>query len=159
MNRKPRTEAELYRWHTETLAHIAAHGEADRNRPALHEDEPQCGWYRRRLVPKGPFVPARVWVEPGQTDPETDELISPEVMRCEVDGARVPVDRAWTWIARYPISEDQYMAMLAGSFAEPRAMTVWFIDEMPDPPGNKAPENITEIMPPKGAPGPGEPLF
>lgn len=116
MDRRPRTEDEIYRWHRQTLAHIASHGAANRERPPIHESEPHAGWYRRRLVPKGAFVPARIWIEPPETDPETGDQVAPEKMLCEVDGKRVDVFRAWTWLAQHPISEEEYMDMKAGGF-------------------------------------------
>jgi hypothetical protein len=51
--------------------------------PAVLEDEPQAGFFAVRRFRygewvKGPFVPARIWIEPGEIDPETGELLSDE---------------------------------------------------------------------------------
>lgn len=148
MNRKPRTEAELYRWHRETLAHIETHGAADRNRPRMSENDPQPGWYMRRLVQKGPYVPCRIWVEPGGLD-EAGNMISPEKWFCEVDGQKRDVAREWTWLCGHPISEDKFMDMLTGAFAQPREtkhMASVAPGQVVDVPGNHS-TNIPEIIP------------
>jgi hypothetical protein len=49
--------------------------------PPVHDGEPQAGFFAVRRFrygewPQGPFVPARVWWEPGEIDPETGELLS-----------------------------------------------------------------------------------
>ncbi len=101
-----------YRWHTQTLQ-----AKKDGTKPPpIHENTPQCGWFVRRLVAKGPYVPCRIWLE-SPTDPETGELTGPELFRCEIDGQRRPVDREWTFLAGRPISEDEYMDMLASRMA------------------------------------------
>lgn len=155
MNRKPRTDDEIYKWHRDTLAYIEKHGEADRNRPRVSENEPQAGWFMRRLVAKGPYAPCRIWVEPGDLD-EAGNMTSPEKWFCEVDGARRDVAREWTWLCGRPISEDKYLDMLAGAFAQPREtqhVASVAPGEITEIPGNKGPENITESIPPGPAGG------
>ena len=41
------------------------------------EDEPQCGFYKRRFVRGGPFVPVAIWLHQ-EIDPETGELETQE---------------------------------------------------------------------------------
>lgn len=131
MNRKPRTEAELYRWHTDTLAHIAAHGEKDRNRPRVSENSPEAGWFMRRVEKNGAYVPCRIWVEWDMD--ENGDLAGPERWFCEVDGARRDVSREWTWLCARPITEDKYMDMLTGAFAQPRDNSPLFSEPAPAP--------------------------
>lgn len=87
--------------------------------PPIHENDPQCGWFMKKRTNHrdSDYVPCRIFLE-SQTDPETGELTGPEVMRCEVDGRRMDVSGMWTWLAGRPISEDQYMEMIAGTFRE-----------------------------------------
>lgn len=49
------------------------------------EDEPQPGFYKRRMVRNGPFVPVEIWLEQ-QIDPETGELVADERLRALVNG-------------------------------------------------------------------------
>lgn len=86
--------------------------------PAVHEGEPQEGFYAVRRFSygkwvQGPFVPARVWWEPGQIDPETGELLTDERCRAEVDGKELNPWTNWTWIGRRPISESEFMWLKA----------------------------------------------
>lgn len=106
MNRTPTSHSAAYKWHRDTMA-----GKAP---PITHE--PCCGWFRRRLVKGGPFVPARIFMEQ-PIDLETGELIGDEVMRCEVNGKSRPADDEWTWLADKPISREEYLDMTSASFA------------------------------------------
>lgn len=95
-----------FAWHTEALAD-AKLGDAlhRRNRVPIPAD-PQCGWYRRRLIKGGPWVPARIWIE-APVD-EAGELTGDEVMKCVVNGQMAdPVDQ-WGWLADQPISRADY---------------------------------------------------
>lgn len=75
-------------------------------------DEPQVGWYRRRLVKDGPWVPARIWRQP-MTDFMTDkDSTSHEELRCQVgDIARPPADQ-WNFLLNNPISRKDYDFMM-----------------------------------------------
>lgn len=106
MGRVPITQAAAYRWHREAVAG---------KEPAITH-EPQCGWFRRKLVKGGPFVPVRIFLEQ-PTDAKSGELVGDEVMRCEVNGKRRPPEEEWTWIADKPISREEYLEMTSGSFA------------------------------------------
>jgi hypothetical protein len=80
------------------------------DRPEIHENEPHCGWYQRRLVRLGPWVEAAIWcVAP--TDPETHELTGDEWLACMVAGElRNAVDQ-WTYLAGNPITPGRYRAI------------------------------------------------
>ncbi len=109
--RTPTSEAQAYRWHRLTM-------EAKENGtklPPVHSNDPQCGWFTRVLEKGGNPVPCRIWLE-SEVDPETGELLGPEVMRCEVNGRRRDPASEWDWLCGKPISEDRYMDMIAGNF-------------------------------------------
>ena len=111
--RRPTSPEQAYRWHS-----LAVIGQ----RPPIHDGHPECGWYMRTLKKDGDPVPATIYLEQ-PIDPQTGELTGPEVMICEVNGQRRnPVDE-WTWLARRPISEQQYLDMLGaqlGDLEEPK---------------------------------------
>lgn len=88
--------------------------------PPVHDGEPHAGYFAVRKFRygdwrQGPFVPARIWWEPGEIDPETGELMSDERCCAEVDGQPVDPWRAWTWLARRPISEREWQYLRAMS--------------------------------------------
>jgi hypothetical protein len=76
-------------------------------RQPTHEDEPHVGYYRKRLVARGPWVPASIYVE-REVCPETGELLSDETLRCEINGHPADPYEAWTWLARFPISRQEF---------------------------------------------------
>ena len=85
----------------------------DGRAPPIHEDQPQQGFYAVRRFrygewARGPFVPARIWWEPGEIDPDTGELLTDERCRCEIDGRPADPWRNWTWLARRPISLSEF---------------------------------------------------
>ena len=108
--RRARSEAEIYAWWRAALAGL---------RPAVHEDEPQCGWFRTRLVRLGPWCPARVWLHQ-VIDPETGELAEDERLLCEVDGDRRNPARAWISIASNPITEVAFDELVAARNLNPQ---------------------------------------
>lgn len=79
-------------------------------RPPIHDGEPQCGWYRARLVRGGPWVPVRIWME-SPTDPETGELIADEFVRAEIDGREVDPAEVWIRACAHPITEETFNYM------------------------------------------------
>lgn len=72
------------------------------------EDEPQCGFYKRRFVRGGPFVPVAIWLHQ-EIDPETGELTAPEELRAIENGR--PIDPLRAWIYARAISEPEYGAL------------------------------------------------
>jgi hypothetical protein len=81
--------------------------------------EPQCGFYKRRLVHGGPFVPARIWLEQ-EVDPDTGELVADEVLRCEVNGQRCDPIEQWPRLFNNAITETEHSYMVAT-----RAWAAW----------------------------------
>lgn len=107
--RQPTTPAQRWAWWEASI---------DGQPLPIHEDEPETGFYAVRRFRygdwvRGPLVPARVWWEPGEIDPETGELLTDEKCRAEIDGQPVNPWRKWTWIARRPISETEWQWLKA----------------------------------------------
>ena len=102
---KPTPHAALYAWHTEAMKGVF--GEFD-----IHiGEEPQCGWFKRKLVKGGPFVPARVWMY--QPVDDEGDLCGDEVLQCEVDGKFADPEEAWSWLCGNPISEAEFKHLTA----------------------------------------------
>lgn len=75
------------------------------DKPAITA-EPRAGFYKRRMVKGGPFVPVHIWIE-RELD-EAGDLLSDEVVKCTVDGVLVDVSAHWTFAAGNPISEREF---------------------------------------------------
>ena len=99
MIRQPSDPEAIYSWWRRSVA-----GE----RVPRIEDEPQCGFYKRRFVRGGPFVPVAIWLHQ-EIDPETGELTAPEELRAIEIGR--PVDPLRAWIYARAISEPEYGAL------------------------------------------------
>jgi len=104
--RRPTTRDKAYAWWRAALA-----GE----KPPIHHGEPQPGYYTRALIRGGPQVPCSIWLE--ATVDADGELTGPEILKCEIDGRPADPHEAWTWLAKRPISEADYMAMVGAAFA------------------------------------------
>ena len=91
----------------------------------IHDGDPQPGFYRRRMVRHGPWVPVRIWLEQ-PIDDETGELTGDETLRCEVDGRDADPFRHWTYVADQPISEADFDYM--------REHAAWALRHAPDHP-------------------------
>lgn len=81
-------------------------------RPAI-TGEPQCGFFKRRLVKGGPWVPVHIWIERELDD--AGELLSDEQIMCSVDGRIADVEAHWSYACAKPISEAEfdYLARLS----------------------------------------------
>ena len=90
---------------------MAWHGAAMRgDKPAIHDCDPNMGWFKVRLVRGGPFVPAKIWID-RDLCPSTGELTAPEEFTCDVNGqCRDPYDQ-WVWLAKNPISKAAYLEL------------------------------------------------
>ena len=100
--RTPTPDSIAYRWHRDMLAG---------DRPATHDGDPQCGWFKTRLIKGGPWVPARIWIE-REIDHETGELCGPEEYRCEINGESKDPMIAWSYLAHSPISEADHAELV-----------------------------------------------
>lgn len=104
MIRRPTPHDILYRWHSEAVKGV--YGDIKGVDPT-----PECGWYKRRLVKGGIFVPARIWME--QTVDDAGELVEDERLMCEVNGNYCDADEEWLHLANHPITEAEYTYMHA----------------------------------------------
>lgn len=100
--REPRpTPAKVaYAWHRAAVA-----GE----KPPRHKDHPQCGWFKTRMHPSWPWVPARIWLD-REIDMTTGLLARPEELVCEVGPDRPAAREAWPSLI--PISKADYDALV-----------------------------------------------
>lgn len=85
---------------------------AAKERPPIQVDQPEPGYYRRRLVKNGPFVACRIWIE-RDIDPDTGEIIADDKYLCTVDGKPASAMEQWSWLASHAISKEEYDFMLA----------------------------------------------
>lgn len=109
--RAPTDRRELYRWWSTVIAAI---GDFRSLREAVDRgvkigpipDDPQCGFYKRRLTVGGPFVEARIYLEQPLT--RDGELAGDEVLKCQIgDDFYDPADQ-WPYLANRPISQEEY---------------------------------------------------
>lgn len=96
-----RPTSDQYEWHTKALA-----GE---NPPITHEAQP--GWFLKKEAP-GVMTPCKIWLEQ-PVDEETGELLGDELLVCECGGVPCDAQEAWLWLAKRPISKDEYLARMA----------------------------------------------
>jgi len=131
---KPTAHDVAYRWYNQAMADRAVGIEVE------VPEEPQCGWYMRRLVKGGPHVPARIWYE-SETDAD-GELTGDEVMRCEVNNKYEDPEEQWLWLAGKPILPVEYDYLTAvrnyavahapdEPLANPRRPIDWAKTELP----------------------------
>lgn len=101
-------EEAAWHWHGEALVERKRkeQSSAYRSRLAI-PDVPQCGYFKRRLVRGGPWVPARIWREP-KIDFETEQPGAEDTILCEVGGERRNADDQWNWLLNNPISKEEY---------------------------------------------------
>lgn len=79
--------------------------------PGLQEETPpQPGYYATRLVPRGPLVPARIWIE-RDLDDETGELMADEEIHCVINGQAVKWFEHWPGLTRHVITEEKWKEM------------------------------------------------
>lgn len=94
--RQPTPLSRVYAWHRATM---------NGSSPAVHDGDPQCGWFKMRLVKGGPWVGVEIKLE-RELDPDTGELTAPERMVCLVDGERRNPANIWTYLT--PISREAF---------------------------------------------------
>lgn len=134
MIRQPTPKLDLLRWHAQALA--------DR-RAGLRfavPQEPQCGWYERRLVKGGPLVGVSItMLQP--LDPD-GFLEADEKLQGWIAGNWVDPHEVWSYCADRPISEDEFTYLRArqahasewkpaSPFANPAKPIDWLSCELP----------------------------
>lgn len=119
--------------------------------PALHEGQPQVGFYWRRLVRNGPRVPVRIHRTCLCTPCDTSGGFLPHewseacdrsgVLRAEVDGREVDPREVWLWCCENRITEDEYRLL--------RAQAQWAREWAPErPEANPTRQvNLAEMRP------------
>jgi hypothetical protein len=103
--REPTSNAQALRWYWRALSDKALHLPL-----AIDYDEPHCGWYLTRVVKGGPFCPARIFLEQEVSD--EGELLSDEVLKCEINGQPRDAYEVWIWLASEPITEAEFNYMV-----------------------------------------------
>ena len=98
--RQPSSEDRLFDWWRAALA--------DPRHPR-HEEEPQCGFFRRRAVKGGPWLPVEIRMRQ-VIDEDTGELAEPETLEAFELGRRL--DPAWVWTSCRPIGREDYDALV-----------------------------------------------
>ena len=85
-------------------------------RVARFEDDPQPGFYKRRMVRGGPFVPVEIWLEQ-EIDPETGELAADERLVAICNGILRDPLSIWTYCR--PISASEYNGLTGAHASMP----------------------------------------
>ena len=75
-------------------------------------NEPEEGFYKRRLVRNGAWVPARIWWVRGEIDEESGHQMSDDVLHCIVNGRKRDPYKEWIWLAKHRITEADYNFMV-----------------------------------------------
>jgi hypothetical protein len=80
-------------------------------------DEIVEGYYKIRLRKAGPWVPVHIWLEDGERDPETWELLSDQNWRAEwaprTDSPRMFKADPFRFVNRaFPIPKDEFQWLL-----------------------------------------------
>lgn len=77
----------------------------------IHESTPpQPGFYRKRLVARGVFVPVHIWIE--RDADEDGEPLSDDRYHCEVVGEPCDAFEEWTFVCKNPITREEYEDMM-----------------------------------------------
>ncbi|RMA42161.1 hypothetical protein D9R08_12000 [Rhodophyticola porphyridii] len=87
-----------------------------------HDGDAYAGWFKRRLVEGGPWVPVRIFVE-REIDADTGELAGPERLVMEVEGIRSDRDPADTFSWLTPISRAEHDRLTDMRLRDPRFFT------------------------------------
>jgi hypothetical protein len=97
----PTPDALLFAWWRASLA-----GE----NPPIHEEEPQCGYFRTRVVKGGVPVGARIYCR--QTVNGSGFLLEDEALVCQIGGQGFGVETAWSWLCKNPIKKSEYLFLV-----------------------------------------------
>lgn len=102
MIRQPTPASALYRWHR-----AAVSGDA----PPRHDGQPECGWFKTRMVKNGPWVAVEIKVS-REIDIETGELVCDERLVAVVNGnTQSPEETKNLWTSLRPITREEYLAL------------------------------------------------
>lgn len=101
MIRQPTRPKEAFAWWNSALRNPRA---------PRHEGEPQAGYYKRRMVKNGPWVPLRIRLVQ-VIDRDSGELCEPERFEADQDGATFNPEPIWTHCR--PISTAEFHDLTA----------------------------------------------
>lgn len=101
--RTPTPDADLYEW----WANAVTGNESPR-----HESDPQCGFYKRRMVAKGPWVPVKVICQ-REIDIHGRLISDEQIVAVYPTGKEVPAANIWTHLT--PIGYLEFKALVASS--------------------------------------------
>lgn len=104
--REPTPSAVAFAWHANAL--LGVYGDECQ----IHDEEPQVGYFKRRLVRGGVYVPAKIWLDQ-EIDPDTGELLADERLQCEVAGEWRDPHEEWPRLCGHPISEADFNYLTA----------------------------------------------
>jgi hypothetical protein len=99
--REPTPISEQYAWHLAALAGVGPEITAT----------PQAGWFKRRLVRGGPWVPCRLWWF--QEIDDAGDLLDDERLQAECNGEYADPDDIWSFVASNPITEAEFKFLSA----------------------------------------------
>src|SRR3954463_2265910 len=68
---------------------------------AVHDGDPQPGFYRKRTGKAAGYVPVAIWEQDGR-------------VLALVDGKEADAAEIWTYVCQYPILEEWYRARMIG---------------------------------------------
>lgn len=102
--RAPTPVERQFAWH--------AHVMSDRDAPIEITEVPECGYYKTRLVPKGPWVPVKITLRQIFVFGTRDELEQPEEFVALVNEREADAWRIWPTCAGEPISQAEYDYMV-----------------------------------------------
>lgn len=131
--RKPHDRNELYAWHARAMAALAGARVDDLKAaaavafdlvPPIHEDEPECGWFKAIIRRDAAAVPAKIWLKSVVDD--DGELVEDEILLCEVGDTPVDAVEAWPKLCTRPISRAEYLYLMS--------VRTWARQSAPDQP-------------------------
>ena len=84
----------------------------DGEKMPIHESDPHVGYFKTRAYSRGPYIPARIWLEQ-DIELETGELADDEIFKAEIGEKPWDAMEAWIWIAQKPVSLKEYQWLKA----------------------------------------------
>jgi hypothetical protein len=99
--RAPLSYDAIYGWWRSAVARM----------PETVPDVPQCGFFKRRMVRGGIYVPCKIWIV--QDIGPDGELLDDVTMLAEVNGDPADPEDIWSYVAGEPISEAEFKYLTA----------------------------------------------
>lgn len=99
----------------------------------VHDGDCQPGFWRKRKSRGGPFVPVATWEQDGK-------------IIALVDGAAEDASSLWSYICRYPVTEEAYRACVAGEPWPDEDVSVTASIAPPPAGDNNPPQDEAEVL-------------